>query len=88
MKVWEVSTGKCQSTLTGHSDTVRGVCFSPDGSKIASCSVDKTIRMWNAQTGENWVDRILTTQIFGFPLSYRPILPDDLHRRFYVKIRL
>ena len=53
LKLWDLSKSLCLSTVTGHSDAVRGVCFSPDGSKIASCSVDKTIRMWNAQTGEN-----------------------------------
>jgi len=41
-----------QSELEGHSDRVRGVCFSPDGSKLASCSDDRTVRIWNLITGE------------------------------------
>ena len=37
--------------FTGHSDYVRSVCFSPDGSRIVSGSDDKTVRIWNAVTG-------------------------------------
>ncbi len=44
------NTGQCVSTLTGHSDFVCGVCFSPDGSKLASCSKDKSVKIWNLIT--------------------------------------
>ena len=36
----------------GHSAKVHNLLFTPDGSKIVSISEDKTIRIWNAQTGE------------------------------------
>ncbi|CAD8055015.1 unnamed protein product [Paramecium primaurelia] len=41
-----------KSILQGHSGNVNSVCFSPDGTILASCSDDKSIRLWNIQTGQ------------------------------------
>ena len=35
---------------SAHSDYVRSVAFSPDGSTIVSGSADKTIKVWDAGT--------------------------------------
>jgi COMPASS component SWD3 len=37
--------------LRGHKRGVSGVKFSPDGKRIASCSADATIKIWDAETG-------------------------------------
>ncbi|WXC53981.1 hypothetical protein QX201_013625 [Fusarium graminearum] len=42
----------CLLTLEGHSSSVSSVVFSHDSKKVASGSWDKTIRIWNAETGE------------------------------------
>lgn len=36
----------------GHSAKIHNLLFTPDGGKIISVSEDKTVRVWNAETGE------------------------------------
>ena len=38
-------------TLTGHSDFVRVVAFSPNGKCVASGSVDSLVKIWDTATG-------------------------------------
>ncbi|KAL7797028.1 Pfs, NACHT and WD domain protein [Trichoderma afarasin] len=48
----EHSWSPCISTLEGHRGSVSSVALSPSSALIASGSEDKTIRLWNANTGE------------------------------------
>ncbi|MBO9308256.1 MAG: WD40 repeat domain-containing protein [Chloroflexi bacterium] len=38
--------------LSGHSEEVQQVAFSSDGAKLASASLDRTVGVWNVETGE------------------------------------
>ncbi len=60
LKIWNAQTGQCVSTLSGHNDPVRSVCFSSCGKKIVSGggqrktvggNEDFSIRIWDAETG-------------------------------------
>ena len=50
-------------TLTGHTDTVKSVAFSHYGKYIASGSKDRTIRIWDVETGNSI--KILQGHIFS-----------------------
>ena len=39
--------------LEGHTDWVKAVAFSQDGSLLASASDDRTVRLWNPSTGQD-----------------------------------
>jgi WD40 repeat protein len=44
-------TGSQVAVLSGHTDWVRSLTFSPDGTSLVSGSDDNTLRLWDIQTG-------------------------------------
>ncbi len=54
IRLWDVANGKFKKLLKGHNDGVSCVSFSPDGTLI-SVSLDRTVRLWNMETGKNVV---------------------------------
>jgi WD40 repeat protein len=57
-KMYDSISSRCVSygsnnlqTLTGHSESVNSVAWSPDGSKIATASNDGTARVWSSSNG-------------------------------------
>jgi len=44
-------TGSKTAVLSGHTGYVKSLAFSPDGILLASGSCDKTVKLWDVQTG-------------------------------------
>ena len=53
LQVWDVSTGKHIDTLSGHTNRIVSIAYSPNGSIIATGSDDNTVRLWDAHTSEH-----------------------------------
>jgi WD40 repeat protein len=44
-------TGSQVAVLSGHTDEVTSLAFFPDGTSLVSGSIDKTVKLWDVQTG-------------------------------------
>ncbi|HOC01264.1 MAG TPA: protein kinase [Verrucomicrobiota bacterium] len=51
--VWDL-TARTERRFAGHSGWVAGLAFSPDGQKLATVSVDQTLRLWDVARGVEW----------------------------------
>lgn len=49
VRVWDARSGALLSSLESHTGWVRCVAWSLDDSKVASCSEDRTIHLWDAK---------------------------------------
>ena len=49
--ILDAITGSHKSVLSGHTDSVSSLSFSPDGTLLISGSLDGTINVWDIQTG-------------------------------------
>ena len=51
-RLWDASTGQEVRTFIGHSHSIYGVAFSPDGRYILTASADRTAKLWDVATGQ------------------------------------
>jgi WD40 repeat protein len=49
--LWSATTGEVIHRLLGHTELVSAAAFSPDGSRLATASLDRTIKLWDVAFG-------------------------------------
>jgi WD40 repeat protein len=52
VRVWNLETRASVLALEGHKDSITRVAFCPSGKKLASSSLDNTLKLWDAATGK------------------------------------
>jgi WD40 repeat protein len=56
VKIYNLDTGLCERTLTGHGNFIHAITVLHDGTLVSS-SMDSSIRFWNAEIGDEYADR-------------------------------
>ncbi|KAK4494716.1 hypothetical protein PRZ48_014072 [Zasmidium cellare] len=51
VRVWDCRTGKRVTKLVGHTDNIRDILISQDGSTIMTASSDRTVKVWSTIAG-------------------------------------
>jgi FOG: WD40 repeat len=57
IRIWDLAAGNMLMELKGHSQTVVGLSWSPNGETLASCGLDNTVKVWNVKSLPSNVSR-------------------------------
>jgi WD40 repeat protein len=52
VSLWDATDGEMLRTIAAHKTVVMGIAFSPDGGRLATGSLDTTVKVWDLSTGK------------------------------------
>ena len=70
IRVWDIATRQQQFNLNGHTHSVSGIAFSPDGRRLVSGSNDRRVKVWDLESGREVMNfSIDTGEVAGVTYS-------------------
>jgi len=72
VKLFDAAAGRELRTLSGHTGWVMGIAFSPDGKRLASTSLDGTVKIWSLTPGQETVTVSGPVAGYGTRVAYNP----------------
>jgi WD40 repeat protein len=67
--VWDLTNRRIVSTLEGHQEEVVAAKFSPDGRRVVSASWDRTMRIWDVDSGQELHRLAHQGRVWAFDIS-------------------
>uniref|UniRef100_A0A452HIH6 Striatin N-terminal domain-containing protein n=1 Tax=Gopherus agassizii TaxID=38772 RepID=A0A452HIH6_9SAUR len=71
--------GVLSNVLEGHTDAIWGLAFSPSKNRLASCSADGTVRIWDPSENPSCLSTYNTEREYGIPTSVVFASTDPAH---------
>jgi WD40 repeat protein/serine/threonine protein kinase len=69
VKVWDVADGRLVHEFRNHTDGINALAFSPGGKRLGSASMDRTVRLWDLDSGK---------EVLTFDEHAQPLAPNGL----------